>query len=205
MRRRVCRRRSAWSNSCCLCWHSPWSPESRPTLDTELAHGATSRAALQADFAALRAGTSTHLQALLLPPPRTTKQPQACSTRCRVFMAAPSQGKHTCRCLGWSAGGRDEHAHCVRLRLAPRSSRKLDRTVRSSVHGGSVAKANTPAGALVGVPAAETSTHIASASASHFGAAASLLDRTFRFCMHGVSVAKANSLAGASLKYRRQG
>ena len=44
-------------------------------------------------------------------------------------MAATShrQTTHLCRCLGCSAGGRDEHAHRVRLRLAPRSSRKLAR------------------------------------------------------------------------------
>ena len=94
-----------------------------------------------------------------------------------VHGVSVTKEKHTCKCLGWSAGGRDEHAHCVCLRLALWSSRKLDRTFRLSVHGSSVA------GALVWVPAAGTSTHVASTSASHRGAAASLIEHSGFACM----------------------
>ena len=72
------------------------------------------------------------------PPPRTVEQPQACSISRRTFMmAAPLQRQtpagslivEAASTLRQSARGRDEHAPCVRLHLAPWSSRKLARSV----------------------------------------------------------------------------
>ena len=56
-----------------------------------------------------RQNTSTHIVRLRLAP--TEEQLQACSIRWDVQWPLCRKGKHLCRCLGRSAGGRDEHAH----------------------------------------------------------------------------------------------
>ena len=107
-------------------------------------------------------------------PPCTVEQPQACSISRRGSMAAPSQQQRPAG--AWLECQRQRRART----LSPHPPRTVEQPQACSISAfpvDSFTKAKT-CRCLVGVPAAETSTHLESASASHRGAAASLLDQS---------------------------
>ena len=112
------------------------------------------------------------------PSPRTEEHLQACSIRLEVQLQLRRIGNHLCRHLGWSAGGKTRRARTPSPPPPRTEEQPQACSIRWEVQWQLRRKGNHPfAGALVGVPAAETSTHIESAFASHRGASASLLDQ----------------------------
>ena len=121
------------------------------------------------------------------PPPRTVEQPQACSVN-ESFMAAPVQTKLQASRWSWwqaisarvPAAETSMHLACATTSCCGAAASLLVQLVD---HGGS--GADQTAGGwswrqalFTRVLAAKTSTHLASATASHCRAAASLLDQS---------------------------